>query len=66
MQQDNLENFMTVKETAKKLNISIFTLHRWIKIGQISCYRSGRKYLFSESDILNHLNKNRINSDKNK
>ena len=57
-------NLMTVKEVAKKLNVTIFTLHRWIKSGQISCYRSGRKYLFSEIDIKNYLKP--VNANKGK
>ena len=63
MQAESLENYYTLQETAKKLKINAHTLHNWIKAGQINCYRNGRKYLFSESNILNHLNKNRINND---
>lgn len=61
--EKKLENYYTIRETAEKLKINTHTLHNWIRSGQISCYRSGRRYLFSENNILNYLNKNRINDE---
>ena len=63
MQTESSQNFYTIKETAEKLRIKPNTLRQWIKYGEISCYKTGRKYLFSEKDILNKLNKNRINNE---
>ncbi len=63
MQTEILENYYTLQEVAKKLKINNQTLYNWIKAGKINCYKSGRKYLFSDSDILDKLNKNRINND---
>jgi excisionase family DNA binding protein len=43
--------FLTRKETAKKLNISLVTLHNWTKDGKIQGMRIGTRVLYRVTDI---------------
>jgi excisionase family DNA binding protein len=63
MQTEILGSYYTLQETAEKLRIAPNTLRHWIKSGEIACYKTKGKYLFSEKDILDKLNKNRINNE---
>lgn len=63
MQTEILGSYYTLQETAEKLRIKPNTLRHWIKYGEISCYKTRGKYLFTEKDILDKLNKNRINNE---
>lgn len=63
MQTEILGTYYTIQETAEKFRITPNTLRNWIKSGEIACYKNKGKYLFSEKDILEKLNKNRINSE---
>ena len=58
--------YYTLTETAEKLRVKPATLYNWIKDKKITCYKNGRKYLFTDKDILQKLNKNRINNNDNK
>ncbi|AMQ57090.1 helix-turn-helix domain-containing protein [Algoriphagus sanaruensis] len=49
------ERFLTRKETADKLKISLVTLHSWTKSGLIPSYVIGGRVLFKESEIENSL-----------
>lgn len=55
--------YYTLQETAEKLRIKPTTLYNWVRNKKINCYKSGKKYLFTDKDILKKLNKNRINND---
>ena len=61
MQIGNIENYYTLQEVARKLKINNQTLYNWIHNGKIKCYKNGKKYLFSESNIFDYLTKNKIN-----
>ena len=63
MQTEILGNFYTLQETAEKLRITPNTLRHWIKSAEIACYKTKGRYLFTEKDILDKLNKNRINNE---
>ena len=43
--------YLTIKETAEVMRISISTLRRYIKAGKVQTHRIGRKYLILETDI---------------
>ena len=60
---DNLNRLLTIKEAAKFLNISETSLRRWIKKGEIKCYRLGNKGIirFKMSDLQEYLESNTIN-----
>lgn len=48
------------KEAANYLQISIITVDRAIKNKKISCYRIGRRVLFSKSHLDEFLKKNEV------
>lgn len=46
---------LTRKEVAKMLDISLPTLHNWVKNGTIQAYRIGNKVRFKKSEVLQAL-----------
>ena len=47
-----LENkFLTRKETARKLKVSLVTLTDWVNRGRIKAHKIGGRVLFRESDV---------------
>lgn len=53
------ERLLTRKETAKMLNITLPTLHKYDKDGLIKSSRIGRRVLYRESEILGALKERR-------
>ncbi|MDP9954794.1 excisionase family DNA binding protein [Epilithonimonas hungarica] len=54
-------DYLTKKEVATRLKISIGTLNNWIKDEKIPSHKIGRRVLFKESEIeesINQLKKN--------
>jgi excisionase family DNA binding protein len=51
------EKYITRKETAQILGVSLVTIHSWTKTGLITGYRIGTRIRFKESEILESLNK---------
>jgi excisionase family DNA binding protein len=47
----NEEAFLSLSETARLLNVSERTIHRWIQDGRLPAYKPGRAYRFRMSDI---------------
>jgi len=47
----NSERLLTRKETAKKLQISLQTLHDWSKRGLLKSYIIGGRVFYKESEI---------------
>lgn len=46
--------YMTRKEVCDMLNISLPTLHRWVRDGKLTCHNAGaKKALFLRGDVLN-------------
>ena len=45
------QEFVTIKEAAKRLHTSSQTVRRWIKEGKIKSYNIGRKYLLDYSEL---------------
>lgn len=48
--------FLTVKETAFKLNMSKNSIYRLADHGQIPCYRIGSSLRFDENDVNKFIN----------
>ncbi len=46
---------LTRKEVAKMLEISLPTLHNWVKSGVLTAYRIGNKVRFKQDEVLNSL-----------
>ena len=62
-QQSKLEqNFMTVAETAERLNLSTRTVQRFISTGHLPIHRFGRSVRISETDFQELLAKCRDKS----
>lgn len=49
-------DYLTKKEVAKKMKISIGTLNNWIKDEKIPFHKIGRRVLFKESEIEEAIN----------
>ncbi len=50
----------TKQETAERLRIGLRTLERRIATGEITYRRDGRRVLFTEGDIAQHLERCRV------
>jgi excisionase family DNA binding protein len=55
----NEDAFMSLSETARLLNVSERTIHRWIQDGRLPFYKPGRAYRFRMSDIEAFLEERR-------
>lgn len=53
--KDYVDEFITRKETAKRLHISLPTLHQYVKNGVIKSYRLKGRILFNWQEIKNSL-----------
>ena len=45
------QSFLTPQEVAKLLRVSVYTVRRWIKDGNLPAYKVGRGWRISESDL---------------
>ncbi|MFI3293053.1 MAG: helix-turn-helix domain-containing protein [Rikenellaceae bacterium] len=45
------ENFLTRKETAARLRVSLVTLTEWVNRSQLKAYKIGGRVLFRESEV---------------
>jgi len=53
-----LEQLLTSEQIAKKLNISIFTVYRWIKTGKLKAIKlTPRVFRIEEEDLNQFLKK---------
>lgn len=50
------ETFLTRKETAEFFNISLYTVHDWMKKKIIKHYKAGNKTYFKKSELIEVLN----------
>jgi excisionase family DNA binding protein len=51
MPDHSLPILFTIKQTAKLLNASTKTIHRWIKTGDLIAHRIGHQFRISEPDM---------------
>jgi len=49
--------YITRKETAQILSISLVTLHDWTKSGTLQGYRIGSRVRYKKTEVLNSLTK---------
>ena len=61
---ESKNGYLTRKETAALLRISLPTLTEYTKLGYVKSYKVGRRVLYKESEIIQSLE--RINHLKNK
>lgn len=57
-------NLLSISETARYLRISKSTLYRWVHKKQIKHVKIGSRVLFLEKDLLEFLDKNTIQQQK--
>jgi putative molybdopterin biosynthesis protein len=50
------QTFLTPQEVSDILRVSVYTVRRWIKEGDLPAYKVGRGWRISESDIDDWLN----------
>ena len=52
-----MENkFITKKDLAKMLSVTVVTISNWMKEGKIPYFKIGRRVLFQEKKVLAQLN----------
>jgi len=59
-----METIYTTEQVAKKLQVSLITVRRYIKSGKLPASKVGRNYRILESDILELLAKSRVTKAK--
>ncbi len=51
--------FLTPKEVSELLQVSVFTVRRWIKQGELPAYKVGRLWRIRRSDLNEWLSEQR-------
>ena len=54
------DRFLTRRELAKKLKISLPTLHKHINAGKFTAYKINGRVLFRYDEVMEALNKNKL------
>jgi excisionase family DNA binding protein len=52
------QSFLTPQEVSSLLRVSVYTVRRWIKDGDLPAYKVGRSWRIRESDIGEWLSQN--------
>ncbi len=52
--------FLTPKEVSRLLQVSVYTVRRWINEGELPAYKVGRLWRIDEADLNNWLHGQRI------
>lgn len=55
--------FLTPEEVSDLLQVSVYTVRRWIKQGELPAYKVGRLWRIDEADLSNWLNQQRPSND---
>ncbi len=55
LEQRKPAKFLTRKEVAQLLNVTVTTLHEWTKLGWIQSYKVGRRVLYKEVEVLSSI-----------
>ena len=57
-----LQSFLTPEEVSRLLRVSVYTVRRWIKGGDLPAYKVGRGWRISEADLRRWLGQQRPES----
>jgi len=52
--------FLTPKEVSNLLQVSVYTVRRWIKEGELPAYKVGRLWRIDKVDLNKWLNQQRL------
>lgn len=52
---ENQTGYLSRKEVAEKLKITLQTLHTWTKEGYLKAYRMGSRVLYKEAEVISML-----------
>lgn len=55
-----MQNIYTIDQVAKKLQVSLLTIRRYIKAKKLPASKIGKGYRIMENDILNFLKKSKV------
>jgi len=55
-----LQGFLTPQEVAKILRVSVYTVRRWIKEGDLPAYKVGRSWRIEEEELERWLDAQRL------
>ncbi len=55
----DIENLVSIKEIARRLGVSLYTVYYWAAAGRIPHYRIGRNLRFSWPEVEEWLRKHR-------
>jgi len=50
-----MNEILTVRQTAEKLQVNIETVYRWLRNGKLTGYRANRLWRIGESDLETFL-----------
>ena len=53
---------MKIPEVGDRLGVSVYTVRRWIKSGDLPAYRPGKEYRIRESDLEEFMRNVRVNN----
>jgi len=54
------QSFLTPQEVSDLLQVSVYTVRRWIKQGELPAYKVGRLWRITESDLDKWLEQQRV------
>lgn len=58
--QSATNSFLTPKDVSSLLQVSVYTVRRWIKDGELPAYKVGRLWRIDEADLNQWLDRQRI------
>ena len=56
--------FLTPEEVSELLQVSVYTVRRWIKQGELPAYKIGRLWRVNKVDLTQWLDKQRPSDDR--
>jgi len=60
MDPEGSHSFLTAQEVAALLRVSVYTVRRWIKKGDLPAYKVGRGWRISEPDLGRWLGRQQL------
>ncbi|MBM3211092.1 helix-turn-helix domain-containing protein [Candidatus Poribacteria bacterium] len=56
--------YLTIKEVAERLGVSIMSVNRWLKSGKLVGYKFGKSVRINEEDFEQFIKNNRIDNNE--